>query len=67
MTPTRPDPKTRDAERHDADTPAGADRPPTEDEARRAEAEGPVDDTVIEHAEEMAERGANQQGEGRIA
>jgi hypothetical protein len=65
MPPTKPDPATRDAEREDAGTQAGADRPPTEDEERRAE-EKTLDESVIEHEEEMLERGAKQRGEGRV-
>jgi hypothetical protein len=38
---------------------------PTEDEERAAEAAS-IDDDVREHEKEMAERGARQQGEGRI-
>jgi len=60
-----PDDKTREAEREDAAVTAGADRMPTEEEARLAE-QHDVDRDVAEHAEEMYERGAKQQGEGRI-
>ena len=62
--PTRPTAKTRAAERDDAHTTADADREPTPDEARRAE-EFTSDPEVAEHEQEMAERGANQKGEGR--
>ena len=49
-------------------TPAQADRPPTDDEARAADsALARVDlDRVAEHAKEMAKLGANVQGEGQI-
>ena len=49
-------------------TPAQADRPPTDDEARAAElAAGGVDlDRVARHAAEMAKLGANAQGSGQI-
>jgi len=63
--PTRPTPKTRAAERVDAQTTAHADRASTPEEARRAEELEP-DPEVAEHEQEMAERGANQKGEGRI-
>lgn len=61
---TRPSEETKDAERADAHTQAGADAPPTEGESRAAPAE--VTDAQRAHAEEMLERGAHQQGEGRI-
>ena len=67
MSPTRPNEETREAERREAEKRAGADREPTEDEARAAEAQGDLDGSVAEHEEEMMERGANQKGEGRIA
>jgi hypothetical protein len=63
--PERPSDATKAAERAEADTRAGADRMPTEDEARIAE-EQSIDDDVREHAKDMAERGARQKGEGRI-
>jgi hypothetical protein len=43
-----------------------ADRPPTEDEARRADALTP-DPSVSEHAEEMNRIGADVKGEGEIS
>ncbi len=52
-----------------SDTPYGhADRPPTEEEEDMAEqVAAAVDvDEVGEHYEEMAERGANTEGEGKI-
>jgi len=63
--PTRPDAETRAAERDDAQRTAGADRAPTPEEAERAEARD-LDPEVAEHEREMAERGANQKGEGRL-
>jgi hypothetical protein len=47
---------------------AQADRPPTDDEARAAErVAADVDvEAVAEHAQEMAELGANVEGEGQI-
>ncbi len=65
-TPTRPSPETRAAERGDARQPAGADRMPTPDEERLAEAH-PSGESVAEHEEEMLDRGAHQRGEGRIS
>jgi hypothetical protein len=62
---TRPDEQTRQAERAEAGTEAGADRMPTPDEERVADSLE-SDPEVAEHYEEMAERGANQKGEGRI-
>ena len=64
-TPTRPSRETRDAEREDADRKAGADRVPTEDEERLAE-QNTTDESVAEHEAEMLERGARQEGEGRV-
>jgi hypothetical protein len=63
--PTRPNAETRDAERDEADRRAGADREPTTEEAERADART-LDPDVAEHEREMAERGANQEGEGRL-
>ena len=65
MEPERPSDATKAAERAEAETHAGADRMPTEEEARIAD-EQSIDDDVREHAKDMAERGARQQGEGRI-
>jgi hypothetical protein len=50
----------------DAEKKAGADRMPTPEEERAAE-RNELDESVIEHEKEMAERGVNQKGEGRIA
>jgi hypothetical protein len=61
----RPSRKTRATEAEDATVEAGADRMPTDEEERLAELHE-VDSKVAEHAEEMYERGAKQQGEGRI-
>ena len=62
---TRPSADTRAAERDDAQTKAHADREPTADEAKKAEQQK-LDPSVAEHEKEMAERGANQKGEGRL-
>jgi hypothetical protein len=62
---TKPSDQTRQAERADAETHAGSDRMPTPDEEKVADSLE-VDPEAAKHYEEMAERGANQQGEGRI-
>lgn len=58
----------RDEQEHEDFGEAQADRPPTEDEERLAEeaARGVDVGKVAEHYEDMAERGAQQKGEGRI-
>lgn len=56
---------TREAERREMDKAGEADRPPTDEEEELAE-EQEVDPEVAEHYEEMAERGAETRGEGRI-
>ena len=66
MSSTRPNAETRDAEKREANVRAGADRPPTDAEAGRAEEQKP-DRSVAQHEEEMMERGARQKGEGRIS
>lgn len=65
MTPTKPDPETRAADRNEAQQPSGADRAPTADEEKSAD-DLELDDSVAEHEEEMMDRGAKQKGEGRI-
>lgn len=65
MDQTRPSDETRRAERDEARMPGVADRPPTSEEEERAE-QLPGDPEAAEHYAEMAERGANQKGEGRI-
>ena len=62
---TKPSPETRAAEREEATAAHDSDRAPTPDE-EAATADGKVDPDVAEHYEEMAERGADQKGEGRI-
>jgi hypothetical protein len=62
----RPNDATRAAEDADAKRRPGSDRMPTEDEERDAERQS-IDDDVREHEREMAERGARQEGEGRIS
>jgi hypothetical protein len=63
--PTRPSPETRAAEREEARQPAGADRAPTPEEERLADTHD-VDPDAAAHEKEMNERGAKQQGEGRL-
>ena len=63
--PTRPDKETRATEREEAARTAGADREPTPDEEAKADSR-PLGEGVSEHEQEMAERGANQKGEGRL-
>ncbi len=65
MPRTRPSRKTRRSEEREARRPAGADRGPTDEEARVAGEHRP-DASVAEHERDMTERGARQQGEGRI-
>jgi hypothetical protein len=62
---TRPSEQTRAAERAEASVHAGADRMPTPDEEATADSLE-SDPDVAAHEKEMAERGAKQQGEGRI-
>jgi len=63
---TRPNAETRDAEREEAAARHDADRAPTKEEEDAADRNTPDPETA-EHYEEMAERGANQKGEGRIS
>ncbi|HEX4491251.1 MAG TPA: hypothetical protein VH914_08620 [Acidimicrobiia bacterium] len=68
MTPsdsTRPTGRTRETEREDAQTKAHADREPTPEEEKLAE-KNQLDPEAAKNYEDMAERGANQKGEGRI-
>jgi len=62
---TKPSPETRAAEREEAGAEHDADRAPTADEETAA-GDRKADPEVAEHYEEMAERGADQKGEGRI-
>jgi hypothetical protein len=69
--PTEPDEATEQAERDDAQQAHRADRPgsPEEDQAADEATAGLSKDDrerVREHEREMAERGAEQQGEGKI-
>lgn len=62
---TRPSYATRSEEAAEARRPAGPDREPTAEEEAAAEANR-LEPSVAEHESEMTERGARQQGEGRI-
>ena len=63
--PTRPSSETRETEREEAETTAGADRMPTPEEEKKADSQS-LPEGVSEHEREMAERGRNQEGEGRL-
>lgn len=63
--PKQPSGETRNAERDEAGAPHKADREPTAEEAQRAD-ELELDPEVAEREREMAERGAHQEGEGRL-
>jgi hypothetical protein len=56
---------TRAADRSDAEATHQPDRMPTPDEEAKAD-QLKLDPEAAKHYEEMAERGANQKGEGRI-
>lgn len=56
---------THEADRRDAQVTGGADRMPTPEEEAKAEQQK-LDPEAAAHYKEMAERGANQKGEGRI-
>jgi hypothetical protein len=62
---TRPSSETRAAEEQEARRGPVADRAPTADEEALAEGND-LPDSVVDHEHDMAERGANQKGEGRI-
>jgi hypothetical protein len=62
---TRPSPETRAAERQEALADHDADGPPTSEEEELAD-ELEADPEVAEHERDMTERGARQQGEGRL-
>jgi hypothetical protein len=64
--PTRPSNATRDAEAADAQVRANPDDMPTEDEEGAAERAGKPSAEVSDNYEEALERGAKQQGEGRL-
>jgi hypothetical protein len=56
---------TRDAERQDATAAHEPDRQPTPEEERLAD-DLELDPDAAAHYKEMAERGAHQEGEGRL-
>jgi hypothetical protein len=62
---TNPSPETRAAEREEAGAAHEPDRAPTAEEEQAA-ARNSLDPETVEHEKEMAERGVNQKGEGRI-
>lgn len=64
MTPTRPDDKTKAADRTATEVEHAADREPTPEEEQAAPEE--VDDDTRRAYQEMAEKGAETQGEGRL-
>ena len=57
---------TREAERREAMMPADAGPEPTAEEEQAAEKNTPSPEAAA-HNKEMLERGANQQGEGRVS
>jgi hypothetical protein len=57
---------TKESGRRDAEASHGAPQVPTAAETAAADRAGAVDPETAEHYEEMLERGANQQGEGRV-
>ena len=62
---TTPDAATRETEQREATMSASPGKMPTPDEERAAE-KNDVDPSVAAAEKEAAERGARQQGEGRI-
>jgi hypothetical protein len=65
-TTTRPTSRTRETERADARTPAGPDDMPTPEEEQAAERAGEPSAETSRNYEEAIERGARQEGEGRL-
>ena len=57
--------ETKEAERREAQVTGHADRPPTDEEAQKAD-DLELDPDVAESYAEANERGARQEGEGRI-
>jgi hypothetical protein len=64
--PTTPDRDTIAEDRKDAQAGHDADRPPTEEEEAAAERAGETDPHAAEAYKEAIERGAAQEGEGKI-
>lgn len=63
---SRPSGATQEEEDREARAAHAADRPPTDAEEKAAPGRGDLGEGVAEHAEEMAERGANVKGEGEL-
>ena len=63
--PTKPSDATREAGRTDAKREHVPDQMPSSEEEAKADTLE-LDPEVVEHEQEMAERGKNQQGEGRV-
>ena len=64
--PTTPDKDSIAEDRKDVNAAHEADREPTEEEEAAAERAGSTDPHVSEAYKDAIERGANQEGEGRI-
>jgi hypothetical protein len=64
--PTRPSGTTKQAEEADAQVHAAPDEMPTPEEEAAAERADGIDADVEENYEDAMERGAHQQGEGRL-
>jgi hypothetical protein len=64
--PTTPDRDTIAEDRKDVTAGHEADRPPTEDEEAAADRSGDLDPEVAEAYKDAIERGAAQEGEGKI-
>jgi hypothetical protein len=64
--PTDPSDQTRQADAADALVRHDADRAPTDEEERAADAQGDLDPSVAEQFEEMNRLGADVRGEGEI-
>ena len=63
---TKPDDATRAADRAAAGAPHDATETPTPEEEAAADRHAKVDDGVKKNYDDMAARGAHQQGEGRL-
>ena len=63
---TKPNDETRAAEREEMDAKHVSDREPIILDQETAAEKLELDPEVVKHEQEMAERGANQKGEGRI-
>ncbi|MDQ3757309.1 MAG: hypothetical protein M3394_05635 [Actinomycetota bacterium] len=62
---TKPDEQTRQADRDALDAPHSADTEPTADEERAAE-QAEVSPDTPQHYQDMTDRGAEQEGEGKL-